>query len=97
MNDGAAAEKRAAEEAVEEHAAKRIRVEEDGTVKSCLPPLPGDLAAHTAIWDDVCLVARALAQATPENACLRKSEILSEEEYYRSRLARVTDILQTYQ
>ena len=96
-NGTAGVEKRAAEEAAEEHAVKKVRVEEDRTVKSCLPPLPSDLAAHTAIWDDVCLVARALAQATPENDCLRKSEILSEEEYYRQRLSRVTDVLQTYQ
>ena len=96
---GAGSEKRTAEaDAAEQQVLKKIRTEEDGVaVKSCLPPLPTDLAAHTAIWDDVCLVARALAEATPENDCLKKSEILSEEEYYRQRLARVTDILQTYQ
>ena len=74
----------------------RAGVGEQGE-KSCLPQLPSDLAAHTAIWDDVCLMARALAEATPDNDCLRKSDVLSEEEFYRQRLTRVTDILQTYE
>lgn len=65
--------------------------------KSCLPPVPTDMAAHTAIWDDVCLMAQALAEATPDDDCLQKSLILSEEEFYRQRLARVTNLLGAYQ
>jgi hypothetical protein len=72
--------------------AKKSRVE-----KSCIPPAPKDLAAHTAIWDDVCLMAKAMAEATPDEDCLRMSAILSEEEFYRQRLTRVTDLLATYQ
>ena len=68
-----------------------------GCGESCLPPLPTDFAAHTAIWDDVCLMARALAEATQDNDIMRKSEVLSEEEFYRLRLTRVTNILQTYE
>jgi len=91
-------EKRAAEtDATNQGMAKKSRVDADGTSKSCLPPVPRDLAAHTAIWDDVCLMAKAMAEATPDDDCLRKSAILSEEEFYRQRLNRVTDLLATYQ
>jgi len=90
--------KRTAEaEATDQIAPKKSRVAVVGAAKSCLPPVPTDMAAHTAIWDDVCLMARALAEATPDHDCLRKSEVLSEEEFYRQRLTRVTDVLHTYQ
>jgi hypothetical protein len=42
-------------------------------------------------------MARALAEATQDNDIMRKSEVLSEEEFYRLRLTRVTNILQTYE
>ena len=43
-------------------------------------------------------MAKALAAATPDDKdLLRKSEILSEEEFYRQRLERVKDLLHTYE
>jgi hypothetical protein len=42
-------------------------------------------------------MAKAMAEATPDEDCLRMSAILSEEEFYRQRLTRVTDLLATYQ
>mmetsp|Transcript_35410 Transcript_35410/g.110719 ORF Transcript_35410/g.110719 Transcript_35410/m.110719 type:complete len:441 (-) Transcript_35410:55-1377(-) len=63
--------------------------------KSCLPALPY-LATPQAVWDDVCQMAKSLAEATPDNDYLRSCEILSEEEFLQRRLNRIERLLSTY-
>mgnify|MGYP004105461131 CR=1 FL=1 len=55
------------------------------------------LARSEEPWEHQLERAQALAEATPDDDCLQKSLILSEEEFYRQRLARVTNLLGAYQ
>ncbi|KAJ1476004.1 hypothetical protein T484DRAFT_1826412 [Baffinella frigidus] len=60
--------------------------------ESCLPPLPKNLSPATA-WKDVCEMAKAMARVTPDVGFKRTCDILSEEEFLRARLTRVSNLI----
>jgi hypothetical protein len=60
--------------------------------KSLMPPLPKNLSPAAA-WKDVCEMARAMARGTDEVGFKRACDVLSEEEFLRARLTRVSNLI----
>ena len=65
---------------------------EGASGKSLMPPLPNNLSPAAA-WKDVCEMARAMARGTDEVGFKRACDVLSEEEFLRARLTRVSNLI----